>query len=98
MKFDKGLLWTTLINLFACILFFYILYKCLKDPDDRILGLVLGWIGWVGMLTFVVAGSFAPEKKREWMSRRYWVGTLLLLLLNVGCTILGNCIAYSLVK
>ena len=50
------------------------------------------------MLTFIVPGCFSAEKRADWFSKEYGVGTLVLLFVNVIAVIVGNYIAYTLVK
>jgi hypothetical protein len=98
MKFHKTLRLVTGINFIGCIVFFYILYRNLSSSNDRGLNLLLGWIGWLGMLTFIVPAAVSDETRANWFSSEYGKGTLLLLLLNVIATIVGSSIAYTLVK
>ena len=56
MTFHKSLRWFTVINFVSCVVFFYFLYRNLSSFNDRGLNLVLRWIGWLAMLTFIVPG------------------------------------------
>lgn len=98
MKFHKTLCWFSAINFGGCLLFFYILYRNLSDPNDRGLNVALGWIGWLAMLTFIVPASVSADTRAEWFSKQYGVGTLLLLLIDVMATIAGSVIANTLAK
>ena len=98
MKFHKVLRWVTVINFGACVVFFYFLYRNLPHANDRGLNLLLGWIGWLGMLTFIIPGCVSDDTRGEWFSKEFGVGTLILLLFNVLATIAGSALTYSLVK
>ena len=98
MTFHKSLRWFTVINFVSCVVFFYFLYRNLPYDNDRGKHLLLGWIGWLAMLTFLVPGCFSAEARAEWFSKEYGTGTLVLLFLNVIAVIVGDYIAYTLVK
>ena len=97
MKFHKTLLVMTAICLPCCFLLFYLLDR--NSPEnDRGIYLVVGWIGYLGMLTFIIPGCISAETRREWFSKPYAVGTLSLLLGNVVGAIVADYIAFTLVK
>ena len=98
MTFHKSLRWLTVINFVSCVVFFYLLYRNLPQANDKGLNLLLGWIGWLAMLTFIVPACFSNETRAEWFSKEYGVGTLVLLFVNVIAVIVGDYIAYTLVK
>ena len=97
MKFHKTLILMTAICIPCCFLFFYLLDR--NSPEnDRGLYMALGWIGYLGMLTFIIPGTISTETRREWFSKPYAAGTLLVLLGNVFGAIVADYIAYTLMK
>jgi hypothetical protein len=98
MAFHKSLRWFTVINFVSCVIFFYLLYRNLPYANDRLINVVLGWIGWLAMLTYIVPACFSNEVRAEWFNKEYGVGTLVLLFVNIIAVIVGSYIAYTLVK
>lgn len=97
MKFHKTLLLMTAICLPCCFLLFYLIDR--NSPEnDRVLYMALGWIGYLGMLTYIIPACISDATRGEWFSKPYAVGTLLLLLGNVIGAIIMDYIAFSLVK
>jgi hypothetical protein len=96
MKFHRSLLLLSGISVLLSVAFFYILYKSSSDKNGKGLTLVLGWIGWLGIMAFIVPLIVPSEKRAEWFSKEYGVGSLVLLLATVLAVIAGNGIAYSL--
>jgi hypothetical protein len=86
------------INLASCFIFFCCLYHYLSSENDKGLNAVLGWIGWLAMLTFIVPASISGTTRAEWFSKEYGPGSLLLLFGNVIGVIMVNYLAYTLVK
>ena len=80
-----------------CVVFFSIMYANMSSSNDRGLNLVLGWIGWLAMMTVVVPNMVSPETRGEWFSKEYSVGTLVLLLLNVFGVIGASALAYNII-
>lgn len=98
LKFHKILLRVTVINFGLCLIFFTILYSKLPYSNDRGVNLALGWIGWLAMMTCVVPACVSPEVRGEWFSKRFGVGSLVLLLGNVLLTISASVIAFNIIK
>lgn len=99
MKLHRSLVKLTVINFLSCILFFFILYKYSPaSENDRMIVVIVGWIGWVGLIAWGGPQFFSDETRAEWFSRKYGVGTIVLFLINVAAAIAGNGIAYSFTK
>ncbi|HZE83827.1 MAG TPA: hypothetical protein VE035_05920 [Puia sp.] len=98
MKFHKSLRLFTVINFVSCVIFFCCLYHYLISENDKGLNVALGWIGWLAMLTFIVPACISDTTRAEWFSKEYGPGTLLLLFANVIAVIMGDYLAYTLVK
>ncbi len=63
MKIHKTLLLMTAICLPCCFLFFYLLDR--NSPEnDRGLYLALGWIGYLGMLTFIIPRDYLRRDEK----------------------------------
>jgi hypothetical protein len=98
MKFHKILGLVTVVNFLACIVVFYILFRSSSDQNGKGIDLALGWIYWLGIMTFIVPVSVPANIRAEWFSKEYGVGSLVLLLVNVLAAIAGDHIAYTLAK
>lgn len=99
MKLHPALVKLTIINFFSCILFFFLLYRYSRSSEnDRMMVVILGWIFWLGLVAYIGPQFFSDETRAEWFSRKYGVGTLVVLLINVAAAIAGNEIAYSFAK
>jgi hypothetical protein len=98
MKVHKTLLRLTGINAIACFLLFLSLYYfSSRSGNDMGIMLVLGWILWLGIVAIIEPLFFSDGTRAEWFSKKFGVGTLLILLGNVFLGIVCNFIAYSFI-
>jgi hypothetical protein len=96
MKIHPALVRLTVINMGICFLMFLLLY--LYTPaENRLLGVALGWIFWLGMIARIEPLFFSDDTRVTWYSKEFGTGTLVALLLNVVGAILCNFIAYTCV-
>ena len=98
MKFHRSLLLLSGISVVLCTVFFYVSYKSSSDENGKGLTLLLGWIGWLGIMAFVGPLVVPPETRVKWFSKEYGVGTVVLLLVTVLAVMAGDGLAYSLAK
>ena len=98
MKFHRSLLLLSGISVILCILFFYFSYNLSTDENGKGMTLVLGWILWLGVMALLGPLMVSPATRVEWFSKKYGVGTVVLLLLTVLAIIAADSLAYSITR
>jgi len=98
MKFHRSLLLLSGISVILCILFFYFSYNLSTDENGKGITLGLGWILWLGVMALLGPLMVSPETRVEWFSKKYGVGTIVLLLITVLAIIGGDSLAYSIAR
>jgi len=98
MKFHRSLLLLSGISVVLCILFFYFSYNLSTDENGKGMTLVLGWILWLGVMALLGPLMVSPATRVEWFSKKYGVGTVVLLLLTVLAIIAADSLAYSITR
>ncbi|HEY8971860.1 MAG TPA: hypothetical protein VIM64_22315 [Puia sp.] len=98
MKFHRSLLLLSGISVGLCTLFFYFSYNISTDENGQGMTLVLGWILWLGVMALIGPMVVSPATRVEWFSKKYGVGTIVLLLITVLALIAGDSFAYSITR